>query len=161
MQQAPTVGLAPRAKKHGACQPVRAGFTSPRRPIGTFTHCLGAFQVPTGRREVPGPPTSSHPSEHRRRGLWFDEPIEAWSRLKHTPRTRLSSPLCTCTTAHSELVTSRHARVTLLQCSCRYMLPMNLFILFLQGTGTGFAPCSAAGMTGDGLIHKVIHTSAP
>ena len=161
MHRATTVDLAPRAKKHGACQRVQARFRSFEHPKRSVTHQYGAnTQFLCGgapRCPALGPLqclTAVEPSElmslHRLESVQSKSPDRGAGKV-----------LCTRSDAHSARVTSRHADVTMLQCRCRLLFEKRLFMQIWARTGTGIQEGPAtAGVTRE-LVHKVIHTPAP
>ena len=161
MHQETVVDLAPRAKKHGACQRVQARFRSISCPKWTSTHSFGAF-VPTPCTPTRGamlPASFSSTSQDPR-----SSPVKP--RLLRTVQS--NSPyrgsregLCTPLTAHSAAVTSRHRFFTLLQCPCRCLSNQHLFMPLSRATSRRIGRGPADSVLSFGLIHKVIHTRAP
>ena len=156
-----TVDLAPRAKKHGACQHVQALFRSFERLRRSTSHHDGAFTRLLCSR------LARRPALDVNSPMTFAEPQESmcrdWVRLVQSgsPDRVSWKVLCTCAIAHSMFVTSRRAHVTLLQCRCRYWFIKNLFMPIWTRAGMEISRGAAVPMGRALLIHKVIHTGAP
>lgn len=156
-----SVDLAPRAKKHGACQRVEALFRALERFKRSSSHYVGAFtRFLCGRlARRPALDVPSQMSFVESRKSMCQEGVRLVQ--SGSPNRGSRKVLCTRAIGHSAFVTSRHTHVTLLQCTCRCPFKKNLFMPIQMPAGTGISRGAAALFRRALLIHKVIHTAAP
>lgn len=165
MRSPSNLDLAPRAKKHGACQRVR-------RQIG-----VGSAEIDHLRTIVVRGATATHardslvlvPGAGRRKDRGLPAPGRAFAGgkrartdLQKAHENGLSRPsLCTSAPILGKTVTSRHGFLTLLQYRCRRMIGNRLFFGTSPRPGMRLESVQRDRSRGAVPIHKLIHIPAP